>query len=514
MTDTPEYDVLIVGGGINGAGIARDAADRGLSVLLCEQVDLAGHTSSASTKLIHGGLRYLEHYEFGLVRKALHERDVLLGIAPHIIWPLRFVLPHVRELRPAWMIRAGLFLYDRLGGRTRLPASRGIRLHDHPAGQALNADLDRAFLYSDCWVQDARLVVLNAMDAAMHGAAIRPRTRCIAARRDASGWSVTLEPTGDGDPYQIRARALVNAAGPWVSRFLREVADAGSERAVQLVKGSHIVVPKWFDHDDAYIFQHTDGRVIFAIPYERDFTLIGTTDTPCPDDPADTSASAEEIEYLCNAVNRYFAHPVRPNDIVWSYAGVRALDDDDASGETAALSRDYSLALDTAAAPLLSVFGGKLTTYRQLAREALDRLAPLLGNRQPCRTATSPLPGGDIPDADFNGFLAGLRQRHPWLPDALAWRLARNYGTRGERIIGTARALDQLGEHFGADLYEAELRYLVEQEWAMSAADVLWRRSKLGLVIGAGTASRIDTWIDAYRQAHARTASNAADPTT
>ncbi len=500
MNDTPDYDVLVVGGGINGAGIARDAAGRGLDVLLCEQDDLAGHTSSASTKLIHGGLRYLEHYEFGLVRKALHERDVLLGIAPHIIWPLRFVLPHVRELRPAWMIRGGLFLYDHLGGRTRLRGSRAIRLYDHSAGQALKADLDRAFIYSDCWVQDARLVVLNATDAAMRGAAIRPRTRCVKACRDASGWTVTLRPAGDGHPYEVRARTLVNAAGPWVSRFLRETASTGGERAVQLVKGSHIVVPKWFDHDDAYIFQHTDGRVVFAIPYERDFTLIGTTDTPSPDDPADVSASAEEVAYLCNAVNRYFSQPVRPDDVVWSYAGVRALDDADTSGETAALSRDYSLALDTAAAPLLSVFGGKLTTYRQLAREALDRLAPLLGNHRPCETATTPLPGGDFAGTDFDGFLAGVRQRHPWLPDALAWRLARNYGTRIERIIGDARGIDQLGEHFGADLYEAELRYLVDEEWAMSAEDVLWRRSKLGLVIGTEAAGRINTWIETYRQ--------------
>lgn len=514
MTEAPVYDVLVVGGGINGAGIARDGAARGLDVLLCEQDDLAGHTSSASTKLIHGGLRYLEHYEFGLVRKALHERDVLLGIAPHIIWPLRFVLPHVRELRPAWMIRAGLFFYDHLGGRTRLPGSQAIHLHDHSAGQALKADLDRAFIYSDCWVQDARLVVLNAMDAALRGATIRPRTRCIATRRDAEGWTVTLKPVGDRHPYEVRARTLVNAAGPWVAPFLREVADADGERAVQLVKGSHIVVPKWFEHDDAYIFQHTDNRVIFAIPYERHFMLIGTTDTPCTGDPADVTASADEIEYLCNAVNRYFAHPVRPEDVVWSYAGVRALDDDDDSGETAALSRDYSLALDTGVAPLLSVFGGKLTTYRQLAREAVDRLAPLLGNHQPCRSANEALPGGDIPGADFNGFLAGVRQRHPWLPDALAWRLARNYGTRVERIIGDARSVEQLGEHFGADLYEAELRYLVAQEWAMKADDVLWRRSKLGLVVDPEAAERIDTWIETWRQSPPPTAGAGTTPTT
>lgn len=499
MNDSPDFDMVIVGGGINGAGIARDAATRGLKVLLCEQGDLAGHTSSASTKLIHGGLRYLEHYEFSLVRKALRERDVLLGIAPHIIWPMRFILPHVRELRPAWMIRAGLFLYDHLGGRTRLPRSRGIRLPDHPGGAPLDPAFDKAFIYSDCWVQDARLVVLNAMDAAGHGATVCPRTRCVAGRRDATAWTLTLESTLDGNRRAVRARAVVNAAGPWVSRFLTETVGTDDKRPVQLVKGSHIVVPRLFDHDDAYIFQHTDGRVVFAIPYEGRFTLIGTTDVPWPEDPAAASASKDEIEYLCNAVNRYLARPVRPADVVWSFAGVRALDDEDDTDQTAALSRDYALVVDNTAAPLLSVFGGKLTTYRQLSREAVDRLAAALGNDRPCRTATAPLPGGDIAKGDFETFLADLQRRHPWLPDPLAWRLARNYGTRTECIIGDAGAIEQLGEHFGADLYEAELRYLVDQEWAMTAEDVVWRRSKLGLLITTESVQRIDQWIAANR---------------
>ncbi|WP_435101753.1 glycerol-3-phosphate dehydrogenase [Arhodomonas sp. AD133] len=497
MSEHDPYDLLVVGGGINGAGIARDASGRGLRVLLAEQDDLASHTSSASTKLVHGGLRYLEYYEFSLVRKALKEREVLLGIAPHIIWPLRFVMPHVRELRPAWMIRMGLFLYDHLGGRKRLPPSEGVRLRQHVAGEPLDPALTRGFIYSDCWVQDARLVVLNALDAAERGARVLPRTRCVGARRVDGLWHVTLESTLDGAREEVTARALVNAGGPWVARFLD---DSGirSERSVHLVKGSHIVVPQLFDHEYAYIFQHTDGRIVFAIPYERDFTLIGTTDVVYDGDPASASASREEIEYLCTAVNRYFRREVTPDEVVWTYSGVRALYDEDDTGSASAVSRDYLLDLNTdGGAPLLSVFGGKITTYRTLAREAMDRLADTLGAPRHDWTGTEALPGGDLPGGDPGNFVARLRERRPWLPAALAERLVRDYGSRVERLLGDAASLDDLGECFGADLYAAEVDYLTRYEWAYTADDVLWRRSKLGLRLGADQAARVAAYLAA-----------------
>lgn len=496
VNDEDRYDLLVVGGGINGAGIARDAAGRGLRVLLCEQDDLANHASSASTKLVHGGLRYLEYYEFGLVRKALREREVLLGIAPHIIWPLRFVMPHNRSLRPAWMIRLGLFLYDHLGGREKLPASRGIRLSEHMAGIPLRTSLTRGFVYSDCWVQDARLVVLNAMDAAERGATVLTRTRAVAAERGPHGWLVRLRARSGGVERSVQARALVNAAGPWVSRFLGSAAGVPARRDVQLVKGSHIVVPRLFEHDHAYVFQNPDGRIVFAIPYERDFTLIGTTDVLYEGDPAAASAaSGEEIGYLCESVNRYFHQPVRPVDVIWSYAGVRALYDEDEVANAAAVSRDYLLELDADGPPLLSVFGGKITTYRTLAREAVARLRPALGCDGGDWTGTEPLPGGDMPRADFDAYLTTVRRRHPWLPERLAWRLARNYGTRVEKLLDGAESLAALGEHFGADLYEAELRYLVAHEWAVTAEDVLWRRSKLGLHLNAAARARVAAWL-------------------
>lgn len=505
MAEIDECDLLVVGGGINGAGIARDAAGCGLDVVLCEQADLAGHTSSASTKLIHGGLRYLEHYEFGLVRKALREREVLLEIAPHIVWPLRFVMPHVRGLRPAWMIRTGLFLYDHLGGRRRLPGSHGIDLRAHPAGEPLDTALRKGFVYSDCWVQDARLVVVNAMDAAARGATVLTRTRCVGAERGPASWDATLRSTLDGGERRVRARALVNAAGPWVSRFLDDTLGLPDGRGVQLVKGSHIVVARLFEHDHAYVFQHTDGRIVFAIPYEGRFTLIGTTEVVYEDDPAAAETSSDEVEYLCAAINRYFARPVHPADVVSTYAGVRPLYDEDRADDAAAISRDYALPLDTRGAPLLTVLGGKLTTYRTLAREAVGALARQLGAADRDWTGTAPLPGGDFAGADFDAFLAGIRRRHPWLPPATAWRLARNYGTRIERIVDTAQDTEALGEHFGADLFEAELRYLVEHEWALTADDVLWRRSKLGLQLDAGERTRVEQWLAAHAGgAHAR----------
>ena len=489
------YDVVVVGGGINGAGIARDAAGRGLKVLLVEQGDLANYTSSASTKLVHGGLRYLEYYEFRLVQKALAEREVLMGIAPHIIWPLRFVMPHVKALRPAWMIRMGLFLYDHLGGRKKLPGSKGINLQQHPAGKPLDDSLRKGFIYSDCWVQDSRLVVLNCMDVAARGGRVMPRTRCTNAERSDERWSVELTDVNSGRRQIVHSRAVVNAAGPWVARLLSDAMHRSQDKDVHLVKGSHIVVPAMFEHEDSYLFQNTDGRVIFAIPYEQHFTLIGTTDVAYEGNPAEATASAEEIQYLCDAVNRYFKQDITPEDVVWTYSGVRALYDESEEENVSAVSRDYSLDLDDGAAPLLSVFGGKITTYRTLARQAVDRIAPLLGAEITDWTGKEALPGGDIPNEDFDAYLQTLQQSRPWLPADMRWRLARNYGTEVERMLGDAASLDDLGEHFGADLYEAELRYLKRYEWAMTAEDAIWRRTKLGLMLDPAQRERVDAWF-------------------
>jgi glycerol-3-phosphate dehydrogenase len=490
-TDQP-VDLLVVGGGVNGTGIARDAVGRGLSVLLCEQDDLASHTSSASSKLIHGGLRYLEHYEFRLVREALIEREVLLRAAPHIIWPLRFVLPHEPGMRPAWMIRLGLFLYDHLGGRERLPASRAIDLRSDPAGAPLKETYRKAFTYADCWVEDARLVVLNAIDAAERGAEILTRYRCTGAGRADGLWQVTLRPTGGGPERVVRARCLVNAAGPWVSRFLTENLKLPALNRVRLVKGSHIVVPKLYDHDSPYILQHVDRRVIFVIPYERDYALIGTTDLDYDGDPAEVAIADSEIVYLCQAVSRYFKDPVTPAQVRWSYAGVRPLYDD-ATSDVSAVTRDYvfDLARPDGAAALLSVFGGKITTSRRLAEHALDQLRPVMGFTAGAWTSSAPLPGGDMPGADFDAFLASVRRSHPWLPADLARRYARAYGTRLERLLDGARDLAALGEHLGDGLYEAEVDYLVRNEWARTDGDILWRRSKLGLHVSGQTTARL-----------------------
>jgi len=485
-----QVDVLVVGGGINGAGIARDAVGRGLSVWLCEQDVLAAHTSSASTKLIHGGLRYLEQFEFALVGKALAEREVLLKVAPHIIWPLRFVLPHQSHLRPAWMIRLGLFLYDHLQrGRRSLPGSRRVRFARHAVGQPLRDEFQTGFVYSDAWVQDARLVVLNAMDATLRGARVMTHTRCVSARRSGERWLARLQ-GADGRVTEVAARALVNATGPWAVDFLDEVTAEGHDHGLRLVKGSHIVVPRLYEHRYAYIFQQPDRRIVFAIPYEREFTLIGTTDVEYRADPAQPRIDAAETAYLCDAVNRYFKRDIAPKDVVWSYSGVRPLLDDD-SGKASEVTRDYLLEIEHAkGAPLLNVFGGKLTTFRKLAEEAVDKLAPLLGNQQPAWTGKGhPLPGGDIRDVD--GFAQQLRATRPWLSEAMAWRLAHTYGTQSVRVIGEASSLAELGEHFGADLYASEVEYLRRYEWASSADDVLWRRTKLGLHIGAEGAARL-----------------------
>jgi glycerol-3-phosphate dehydrogenase len=488
------YDLLVIGGGINGTGIARDAAGRGLSVLLCERADLASFTSSASTKLIHGGLRYLEYREFRLVREALQERERLQGIAPHIIWPLQFVLPHNHTLRPAWMIRAGLFLYDHLGGRKCLPGSKGIKLHAHPAGEALDPALHKGFVYSDCWAQDSRLVVLNAMDAASRGATILTHTACVRAQRKNSRWHVRLR--DDDGEREVRASAVVNAAGPWARTLFDGVIDMKVSHDLRLIKGSHIVVPRLFRHDYAYILQQPDGRIVFAIPYESDYTLVGTTDVDFTGDPATAQASEEEITYLCNAVNHYFVNKLRPEDVIWTYSGVRPLYDDEA-GNASAVTRDYVLDLDSPKGqpPLLSIFGGKLTTYRSLAEHAVDQLAPLLNAPRLSWTADTALPGGDIPRGRFELFCTAFKKAHPWLPPGLARRYARHYGTRAERIVTDATEIKQLGRHFGADLYEAEVRYLIEDEWARTAEDILWRRTKLGLRLSAREAAHLENWI-------------------
>ena len=512
--DTNEYpatdsdcDVLVIGGGINGCGIARDLAGRGFRVVLCEKDDLAAHTSSSSTKLIHGGLRYLEYYEFSLVRKALQEREVLLKSAPHIMWPLRFVMPHDRSMRPAWMVRMGLFLYDHLAKREVLPGSRTVDLHKHKAGRPLKAHYKRGFVYSDGWVDDARLVVLNAVDARAHGAKILTRTRCTAVQRDATGWTATLE--GPDGVRTVRARAVVNAAGPWAESFLRNTAKAAqgeslATKSLRLVKGSHIVVKRIFEHDHAYIFQNPDKRIIFAIPYQDDYTLIGTTDVEVgPNDAGAARISTEEIDYLCEQASRYFEKPVVPADVVWTYSGVRPLLDD-ASGDPSAVTRDYLLEANTTAAPLLSVWGGKITTFRKLAEDAANEVGRMLGDKRPAWTDGAFLAGGDLsgwigapqrPDEDFERFVSAVQKRHGWLPVPLARRLAHAYGARIADVLGDAASLQDLGEEVAPGLHARELRYLQLEEWVVDADDALWRRSKLGLRYTPAERERVAKWL-------------------
>ena len=489
------YDLAIIGGGINGCGIARDAAGRGLAVLLVEKGDLASGTSSASTKLIHGGLRYLEHYEFRLVREALSEREVLWAMAPHIVWPLRFVLPHHAALRPAWLIRLGLWLYDTIGGRLLLPASRALDLRKDASGVPLRPEFVRGFEYSDCWVEDARLVVLNAVDAARRGAEVCVGTEMIGARREAGHWTVELQDGATGATRKVEARVLVNAAGPWVPRVLSAPLGRNAPSRVRLVKGSHIVVPRVAEHERAYIFQNADGRIVFAIPYERDFTLIGTTDVDFDGDPAAARIDPEETAYLCSASSAYFARPVRPEDVVWSYAGVRSLYDDGADAQS--VTRDFVLALDGAdgEAPLLSVLGGKITTYRRLAEAAMTRLTPWLGTAGPAWTRGAALPGGDFPVEGFEALVAALAREHALLPASLVRRLARAYGTRTRELLAGCRDPDDLGRCFGADLHAREVEWLMREEWARSADDVLWRRSKLGLRLAAAERDALAAWM-------------------
>jgi glycerol-3-phosphate dehydrogenase len=481
------YDLLVIGGGINGVGIARDASGRGLSVFLAEKDDLASATSSASSKLIHGGLRYLEHYAFRLVREALAERDVLLRNAPHIIWPMSFVLPHSPEQRPIWLIRAGLWLYDHLGWspgtRSKLPGSHRVDLRGGKYGGPLRADFPTGFIYSDCWVDDARMVVLAARDAADRGAEIRVRTAVTAARRVDGVWRAQVTDAA-GNSTEIMARAVVNAAGPWVREVLGGALGFNQSPGVRLVKGSHIVVPRLYAGDHAFILQNDDRRIVFVIPYEGCYTLIGTTDIPFTADPATVAISPEETGYLCRAVSRYFAKPVTPTDVVWSYAGVRPLYDD-GSASASEVTRDYVLDLQAPGdvLPLLSVFGGKITTFRRLAEHALERLAPFFPGARPGWTHNAPLPGGDLPDGNFDRFVADSARAYPWLPLPDLHALARRHGTRIGRILDGARALGDLGQHFGAGLYAREVDLLVREEWARTAEDVLLRRTKLALHI-------------------------------
>jgi glycerol-3-phosphate dehydrogenase len=506
--ETPRtlYDLAIIGGGINGCGIARDAAGRGASVILFEQSDLASGTSSASTKLIHGGLRYLEHYEFRLVREALLEREVLWQIAPHIIWPLRFVLPHHTGLRPGWLLRTGLLLYDHLGGRKLLPKTRTLDLTRDAAGAPLKPLFARGFEYSDCWVEDSRLVVLNARDAADSGSAIHPRSRVVAATRLSDHWQVTAEAQETGRRQTFRARILVNAAGPWVGQVLSGIVRANAPAGIRLVQGSHVVVRRLYDHDRCYIFQNADGRIIFAIPYERDFTLIGTTDRDYAGHPGAVTATEEEISYLCAAASEYFRKPVRREDVVWTYSGVRPLYDDGATKAQEA-TRDYVLHLDTAGdqAPILSVYGGKITTYRRLAESVLDKLKEFLPSaRGPNWTGEAPLPGGDFPVQGYDALVAAMQGEYPFLPENLARRLVRAYGTRVRRLLEGSRSMADLGRVFGADLTEREVLYLMEQEWAVIADDVLWRRSKLGLRLSAPEKAALEAFMEETRAPVAR----------
>lgn len=488
------YDLLVIGGGINGAGIARDAAGRNLSVLLVEKDDLAAHTSSASSKLIHGGLRYLEHYEFRLVAESLAEREVLLRIAAHLVRPARFIMPHVPQLRPRWMIRTGLFLYDHLGRRTRLPGSHAVRLDRPPYGVGLKPEFRHGFIYSDCCVDDARLVVANARDAAACGAAIMTRTECVAAKREDALWRARLR-SAAGE-REVIARAIINAAGPWVKTVLNERLHQPSRDNVRLVRGSHIVLPRLYEGDHAFILQNEDRRVVFMIPFEERHTLVGTTDIAHEGDPARPEVSAAEADYLCRAVSRYLERPVDPADILWRYAGVRPLYDD-GTANPSTVTRDYVLRLDSdqGAAPVLSVFGGKITTYRRLAEHVLDKLAPWFRGMSRAWTAEAALPGATIPGGDVGRFERHLAQRHPQLPRLLVQALARRHGALAYDVLGAAASITDLGQHFGAELYGREIDYLVEHEWAASAEDVLWRRTKTGLRLDPGQREAVARYL-------------------
>jgi glycerol-3-phosphate dehydrogenase len=519
LAQSDPSDLFIIGGGINGCGIARDAAGRGLSVTLAEMNDLASATSSASTKLFHGGLRYLEYFEFRLVREALIERETLLRAMPHISWPMRFVLPYHKDMRfeadtptskllsffmpwmkgrrPAWLIRLGLFLYDHLGGRKILPGTATLDLTAAPEGAPLQDRFAKAYEYSDCWVEDSRLVVLNARDAEARGARILTRTEVVSASRDGDLWRIETRDTETGETASHHARMLVNAAGPWVGDVIQTKVRSNSSDGVRLVRGSHIVTRKLYDHDKCYFFQGTDGRIIFAIPYERDFTLIGTTDAEHDDPAQKPECTPGERRYLLDFANQYFKQDLVDDDIVWTYSGVRPLYDDGASSATAA-TRDYTLKVEAeGGAPMLNVFGGKITTYRRLAESALEKIGGHLNVTKGPWTAGVPLPGGDFPVDGVGGLIAGLRRDYPFLSDDWALRLVRAYGTEARAILGDAQNADDLGRDFGATLTEAELRWLMRHEYARNTEDVIWRRNKLGLRLSAEEIAQIDSWMQA-----------------
>ena len=486
------YDIAVIGGGINGVGIAADAAGRGLSVFLCEKDDLASHTSSASSKLIHGGLRYLEHYEFRLVREALAEREVLLRKAPHIVKQMRFVLPHRPHLRPAWMIRAGLFLYDNLGKREQLAGSKSLKFG---ADSALKSEITKGFEYSDCWVDDARLVVLNAMAAREKGAHIHTRTRCVSARRSKGLWHLHLE-RADGSLLSIRAKALVNAAGPWVAKFIRDDLKMESPYGIRLIQGSHLIVPKLYEGEHAHILQNEDQRIVFTIPYLNRFTLIGTTDREYTGDPANVAITEGETDYLIKVVNAHFKKQISRDDILHTYSGVRPLCNDE-SDNPSAVTRDYTLALSGGSeeAPLLSVFGGKLTTYRKLAESAMAQLAPYFTQMKPSWTAQASLPGGEQMSTP-QALCALIRDKFDWIPTEIARRWATTYGSRTWRMLEGVENLNDLGEHLGGGLYSREVDYLCSDEWATTAHDILWRRSKLGLFTTADEQVKVQLYLD------------------
>ncbi|MHB1102442.1 MAG: glycerol-3-phosphate dehydrogenase [Devosia sp.] len=490
------FDVFIVGGGVNGCGIARDAVGRGYSVMLCEMNDLASGTSSAATKLVHGGLRYLEHFKFRLVHESLAEREVLWAAAPHIIRPLRFVLPHHKGLRPAFVLRIGLLMYDTLGGRKLLPATETLDLIKDEAGKPLKDGYRTGFEYSDCWVDDARLVALTARDAADRGAKIRTRTKVVAARRDGGLWTIEIEDQASKARETVRARLLVNAAGPWVDMVIVEALGQNGAHNVRLVKGSHIVVKRLYEHERCYIFQNADGRIIFAIPYEEDFTLIGTTDLDYHGEPGAVTITDAETDYLCAAASEYFKKPVTHEEIVWTYSGVRPLFDDGASAAQEA-TRDYVLktAGDKVAGALINVFGGKLTTYRRLSEEVVERIADIIGHKGQRWTRDAHLPGGDFPATGFEAQVQKLAHQYPRLDAKLIRRLTRLYGTKAGELLGEAREAGDLGDHFGADLYAKEIDYLIANEWARTADDVLWRRTKLGLRVMPQDKARLSAYM-------------------
>ncbi|MEM8623087.1 MAG: glycerol-3-phosphate dehydrogenase [Pseudomonadota bacterium] len=502
MTDNP-IDLLVIGGGINGAGVARDAAGRGLSVVLCEKGDLAEGTSSRSGKYIHGGLRYLEYYEFRLVREALIEREVVLEAAPHLAWPLRLVLPHSPAHRPRWLIRLGLFLYSNLGGRKRVPGASSLDLRDGPEGSALKDAYRHAFVYWDVWVDDARLVILNAKDAARRGAEILTRTACASARRGDDGlWHVVLQ-TAAGAQRALTARAIFNGAGPWVEQVLSNAAGVNSSKRIRLVKGSHIILKRWWQGDHGYVLQAPDKRIIFVNPYFEDMALVGTTDIPFDGRPEDVAIGADETDYLLGILNSYFKPRLTPQDVLHTYSGVRPLFDDDTAKSASAVTRDYEFELNGGSdrAPILSAFGGKLTTYRKLAEHALQRLEPFFPEMAGPWTRDAPLPGGDLPHADFGRWFSEFRSDYAWLPYPLVLHYARSYGSEAPGLLGNATRVEDLGIHFGGTLFEREAVWLIQNEWAAAPEDILDRRTKHRLNL---TEAEVSSFAEWFQDAHAR----------